>query len=1059
MADKTLSVKVKMDTTEYTKFNQEVKKPINIKLNTDDLKINSTAGLNTALTASFISSFNKAFKQLSTSKVKVPKIKVQTPKFDNKNLAQLLENANKSFGDPNGLLKLFGMSNRQITFLKNEIYQMMEFEKVTLGAAKALENLKERQELLKGLSEARTSMANSSPSNLKQISRGIEISDINMLSDPANGLKSPMYRRDVEYLNEVAKSSGKLREELKQQQKANEKANKALEEMEKASKKTKEATGGLLTNIKSIVGGMLLFKGITAIFSEIKDSITTASDITEALNISSRAFNGADLTEWGLKMGNAFNVAQVDAHTFVGTMAEMLQSMNVSRPYFEEMSKNLAQLSGDLASFYNKTPEQMFTKLRSGMSGISTAMKQIGINMNVSVLDEWLKGKGFDVNYNSLSLASKELVRYNYIMEKTRDIQGDYVKTSGSWANQTRRLSLEWQNFKQIIGAGLIAALTPVLRVVNELLSSLTAVGKKIAQVFNINLSNPTGQSGGYSEEMSDIGEAADEASEKVAQFEKQLMGFDRINNITKPSENGTSALKDINMPLADYKNITAPYKALYDTLKKLKPLITSFKDGWKVGFGDAGKLIQDTINKLKQIGLLNRLIFSGDVKQMLKDISFSIGEILGALSRIVTVIANSAVTGYLRALEKRVGSLRSNFKLLFTDIGSIFKDIGTIFKDLADVIEAQGPVLTKAFTGIFGIVMDAIRGAVVPIVDIAAGIINGIKTVFDENKEVISETLTNIFTPAATVINEISQLTKQLADSIIKNVNEVVRPVLESFFSFVSEGLNGFLTGFNKALGKFTDGILPVSELRDLIKQAFDNKVINDCRDALIEVFNVMSPMFKEVSKFFGMGFGRLIKNTLQSIVSLMKAVGNTVSGAISIVKVLYNVIAGVLHLIIFDGDGAAEHFKAAWKNVQDFWKTFCDNLKSLFGGVADTIKNFFNDIVDWFGKIGNGIKNLFSGSSSGRGGGGSLPRMAAGGIATRSTIANIGEAGAEAVIPLKANVLQEIGKGIASTMQNGAVANNNSNITINSNFNASKFLDYTVQQGNRRSAAFGVL
>ena len=63
-------------------------------------------------------------------------------------------------------------------------------------------------------------------------------------------------------------------------------------------------------------------------------------------------------------------------------------------------------------------------------------------------LEAFRLSQGIETSYKNMTQAQKVQLRYNYVMEQTKLAQGDFLKTQGSWANQTRILS---ENFKELI--------------------------------------------------------------------------------------------------------------------------------------------------------------------------------------------------------------------------------------------------------------------------------------------------------------------------------------------------------------------------------------------------------------------------------------------------------------------------------------------------------------------------------------------------------------------------------------------------------------------------------
>ncbi|MDB1924057.1 hypothetical protein PMY56_13650 [Clostridium tertium] len=287
-------------------------------------------------------------------------------------------------------------------------------------------------------------------------------------------------------------------------------------EMQKAQKYMASA-GKQITNI-----GKTLTLGITAPIIGIGiASVNAASDLAEVQNVIDTAFGDSakKVNEWSKTAIESFGLSELQAKQFAGTMRAMLGSMGLTSSEADNMSLSLSSLAGDMASFYNLDPSEAFEKLRSGISGETEPLKQLGINMSVANMEAYALTKGINTSWKEMSAAEQATLRYNYIMDTTKMAQGDFAKTNTGFANSMRvvkeqlvsvganlssillpylekflgkvRELLTWfQNLspetqKMIVKFALIAAAVgPVLLVIGKLSSSLSSVliwGKGVA--------------------------------------------------------------------------------------------------------------------------------------------------------------------------------------------------------------------------------------------------------------------------------------------------------------------------------------------------------------------------------------------------------------------------------------------------------------------------------------------------------------------------------------------------------------------------------------------------
>lgn len=183
--------------------------------------------------------------------------------------------------------------------------------------------------------------------------------------------------------------------------------------------------------------------------STVKSGIDYASDLAEVQNVVDVTFGkaAASVNEWSQQALEAYGLNEVTAKQYVGTMGAMLKSSGVAGNSVLDMSEKIVGLAGDVASFYNLDTNTAFEKIRSGISGETSRIKQHGLNMSVANLEAMRCRRVLRPAYDKMSQAEQTMLRYNYLMSVTSDAQGDFARTSDSWANQTRLLSENWTEF------------------------------------------------------------------------------------------------------------------------------------------------------------------------------------------------------------------------------------------------------------------------------------------------------------------------------------------------------------------------------------------------------------------------------------------------------------------------------------------------------------------------------------------------------------------------------------------------------------------------------------
>lgn len=238
----------------------------------------------------------------------------------------------------------------------------------------------------------------------------------------------------------------------------------------------------LANSVKSMASDLVGF---------VKSGVESATDLAESQNVVDVTFkeNSKTIDEWSKKAANAYGMSELSAKKFNGTMGAMLSSMGLSDDAVLNMSTDMVGLAGDMASFYNLDHEEAFNKIRAGISGETEPLKQLGINMSVANLEAFALSQGIDKSYNSMTQAEQATLRYNYLMEATKDAQGDFARTSDGLANQQRILTLNIQNLATEIGTNLLPTINGITTAINGMMSGEMSVDEGMAQITEVLMS------------------------------------------------------------------------------------------------------------------------------------------------------------------------------------------------------------------------------------------------------------------------------------------------------------------------------------------------------------------------------------------------------------------------------------------------------------------------------------------------------------------------------------------------------------------------------------------
>lgn len=336
-------------------------------------------------------------------------------------------------------------------------------------------------------------------------------------------------------------------------------------------------TSGILDKIKNTFS-------FNSLFNFGKSAITAASDLTEVQNIVEVAFPNmtSEMEKWAENSINAFGLSEKSAKEYAATLGLMAQSAGIAEKASYKLGTGLTAVTADLASIYNMDQKTVYEKIRSGVIGGRTAaIAQLGINMNQANLQAYMASKGMAEKYSTLDNATKTAIRYNYVLEQTKKIQGDFIRTQGTWANQTRILSESITQLKASIGTFLVSVLTPLLVRLNQLIQLIVVATNKLKDVLKIlgiqiqkaASSNSSGVSD-LTDELYENAEAAEAANKAAAKLTDGP--FSEMHKLS--GDDGESALKNVfgDSGLLDLEDPPAikTFNYIEAYLKKLKGML-----------------------------------------------------------------------------------------------------------------------------------------------------------------------------------------------------------------------------------------------------------------------------------------------------------------------------------------------------------------------------------------------------------------------------------------------------------------------------------------------------
>lgn len=498
-----------------------------------------------------------------------------------------------------------------------------------------------------------------------------------------------------------------------------------------------------------------------------------ASDLEEVQNVVDVSFGSmADQVEaFANTAVRSYGMSALTAKRMASTFMAMSNGMDIAQEAGKNMSLQLTALAGDMASFYNVGQDIAQTALNSIFTGETESLKKFGIVLTETNLEAFALSQGIKKSYQAMSQAEKVALRYNYVLNATKNAQGDFARTSGSWANQIRLLKEQWTQFLGILGSGLIKILTPMVKALNQMLASLISIGNAITKVFGgkttNNMSTTIKDSAGSA---GDLDAGLGDANESAKKLSRTIAGFDELNVLNpkeeekKPDSGNTGS--DIGAGnIADFK------------------IDETQTEGVKTRLEQFVKDCQEILNKWQST--IPKLEINFDTEKAINNLQ-NIGKnlldtIAGWGSFVITIgidIANDLDIGRLG--NDILGLVEAFTELASSITGAVVPALENFYNiGLSPLVQAIGDVADSMLTWI-------------------TGIFKGWSEWFITNKDNIAQfgtTLGEIVEPISTIIGDLLRITWNVLATALTIINDALQGIATSLVTMKPETLKSIIT------------------------------------------------------------------------------------------------------------------------------------------------------------------------------------------------------------------------------------------------------------------------
>ena len=697
---------------------------------------------------------------------------------------------------------------------------------------------------------------------------------------------------------------------------------------------------GIESSLKNIGKAAIAAFSVKAIVDFTKSCLELGSNLAEVQNVVDVTFGNlnGEVDKFAQNAIDQFGLGQTVTKKYVGTFGAMAKAFDFSNQAALEMAETLTGLTGDVASFYNLSTDEAYTKLKSVFTGETETLKDLGVVMTQNALDQYALANGYGKTTAKMSEQEKTALRYQFVLDKLSLAQGDFARTSDSWANQTRVLSLRFDELKATLGQGFINLFTPIVQGINLVISKLQVLAdafKSFTEMIFGNaggdnnssaISNLVNDASNASNAVSEIGESAKKSSKDL----KNLASFDTAqvlkNNDSSSSESGTGGNIDtgslsltdgIKQQVSDIGKIfgNINFEPLINSFGRIKeaaePLITNIKDGLKWLYDNAlvplaKWTIQDVLPSFLNLiagalKVLNPLIeafkpiFQWFWDNFLQPIaSWTGGVIVNSLNGLADILT-------------RIGDWMSDNQTIVTNMEIAVLGFFGAWKtiELMSFIAQSGGIIAA----LNGITSAIISGTIAKLADKAETVALTLMYAKDFVVSIASGTAALVKQAAQWVINT-AMKTADTAATIASTVATTAATAATWLFNAALAVLTSPITLVIAAIAALVAGIYILIKNWDTVKdagakcwEAIKNAWSNAGQwftNIFQQAYNGITRVFSNIGSFFS-GIWNSIKNTFSNLgTSIGNAISNAVkSGINGVISLIEKTINRAINLI----------------------------------------------------------------------------------------------------------------------------------------------------------------
>ncbi|HIE1922713.1 TPA: phage tail protein [Streptococcus pneumoniae] len=602
-------------------------------------------------------------------------------------------------------------------------------------------------------------------------------------------------------------------------------------------------------SIGSAFGKLAKFAGFAILGKKLLDvgmySTQTALEVSASMNQIKRQMgeSSQSFLKWVNDNANAMNMGVGEATNYGAVYSNLFSGFIKDTNKLSAYTAKMLQTSAVVAEGSGRTITDVMERIRSGLLGNTEAIEDLGINVNVAMIESTEAFKKFanGQSWQQLDYQTQQQIRLMAILEQATAKYGDTLSNSVNG-----RISLFKSLMKDAalnLGNSMLPIINAIMPVLNSFAMVLKNVTAKLAEfialMFNKKatvkdgvggavgdmgnaMKDAAGGAGDLADAVDDAGDSAGGLADNLGDSAKNakkaakellgLLGFDEINILQKPKDDdaggsggggkggkgkggGGGPFKDI-LPEVELTDMDNKFKSIFDGLgDKLKGLFDLFKKGFDAAFRPEGikriKTALDQIAKtMGEIATDPRVVNA--FNRMAEKIAYALGQVTGSITTIGlgigVFLAESIANGLGRQKERITRALVA----LFDNVGNLSEAVGNIAQDFSsafyDVITSTGAV--RIGSAIVSTLLSLTSTIVEVGSKLAGSLFKGFEKVVVTSAPKISSVFQSLLDTVAPVFESIERSVNKFGDGLSRVYDEHVAPAINS----IANAFNGLI-------------------------------------------------------------------------------------------------------------------------------------------------------------------------------------------------------------------------------------------------------------------------